>query len=110
AAYGMALAAREDATDGGLEAAGKVLVATRPTAVNLRWAVERMLRTLRKLPENQRVAAAYQLAAEICEEDVAFCSAIGGHGAGVIAKIARQKESGCVNLLTHCNAGWLCAV
>ena len=81
AAYGMALAAREDASDEGLKRAGAMLMATRPTAVNLRWAVQQMLGVLLALPTAQRTAAAYAEAARICDEDVASCAAIGRHGA-----------------------------
>jgi methylthioribose-1-phosphate isomerase len=109
AAYGMALAARQDASDAALEAAAAKLVATRPTAVNLRWAVTQQLKALKALAPASRSETAFKLAARICEEDVAFCSAIGDHGAKVIAGIAGRK-TGRVNLLTHCNAGWLCAV
>ena len=108
AAYGMALAAHEDPSDEGLARAGAMLIATRPTAVNLRWAVERMVNRLRSAPAGDRRAAAYAEAAAICDEDVAFCAAIGRHGAGLI----RQAWDGTrpVNVLTHCNAGWLATV
>jgi methylthioribose-1-phosphate isomerase len=108
AAYGMALAMREDDSDAGIDRAGKVLIATRPTAVNLRWAVERAQEKLRAAARPSRIAIAYAVASEICEEDVRFCEAIGKNGATLIAK-ARCGD-GPVNILTHCNAGWLCAV
>jgi methylthioribose-1-phosphate isomerase len=108
AAYGMALAAREDASDEGLAAAGAMLIATRPTAINLRWAVGRMLNLLRTLPDSLRVDAAYAAAAAICDEDVAFCAAIGRHGAGLIRGAWNGTRP--VNILTHCNAGWLATV
>jgi len=109
AGYGMALAARQDASNAGLERAAATLVATRPTAVNLRWAVQRQLDGLRMLKSSARAEAASLLAERICEEDVASCSSIGDHGARIIAAIAAKKKDR-VNLLTHCNAGWLCAV
>jgi methylthioribose-1-phosphate isomerase len=108
-AYGMALAARSDPSDGGVAAAARTLVATRPTAVNLRWAVERLHSGLLPIAESERAAAAYRLAAQICEEDVAINRAIGAHGAELIRALAKRKP-GPVNILTHCNAGWLATV
>lgn len=111
AAYGVALALRSDASDAALEQALVLLGATRPTAVNLHWALARMRRRLIDLPEAERVAAAYAEAAAICDEDVALCRAIGEHGLGVIREIAARKPVGePVNILTHCNAGWLATV
>ncbi|MBP2313654.1 S-methyl-5-thioribose-1-phosphate isomerase [Azospirillum soli] len=111
AAYGVALALRADASDAALEKACTVLLATRPTAVNLRWALERMRRHLSALPSGQRVAAAYAEAAAICDEDVAINRAIGEHGAALIRQAAKTKKPGePVNVLTHCNAGWLATV
>ena len=108
AAYGMALAAREDASDGGLHRAAEVLVRTRPTAVNLRWAVETMQRHIAPFPPGDRAAAAYTEAARICDEDVAACEAIGEYGSKVIHEIWDDENP--VNILTHCNAGWLATV
>ncbi|WP_449255933.1 S-methyl-5-thioribose-1-phosphate isomerase [Bosea sp. (in: a-proteobacteria)] len=111
AAYGVALAMRADAADSALEAALALLAATRPTAVNLRWALERMRRALAPLPPPERVAAAYAEAAAICDEDVALCRAIGEHGLPLIREIAARKPAGQpVNILTHCNAGWIATV
>ncbi|MGF1608504.1 MAG: S-methyl-5-thioribose-1-phosphate isomerase [Kiloniellales bacterium] len=111
AAYGMALAARNDPSDSALAEAGKTLLATRPTAVNLRWAVDEVARHLNALPPAERAAAAYARAAEICDEDVAICRAIGEHGGKLIARAwehaGRDRP---VNVLTHCNAGWLATV
>ncbi len=109
AAYGLALAASRDAGDTALRGAGDTLVATRPTAVNLQWAVRRMLARLLPLPVQQRAAAAWDEAAAICDEDVAQNQAIGRHGGDLIKAIAANKP-GPVNLLTHCNAGWLATV
>lgn len=109
AAYGMALAAQANSGFAALRAAGATLIATRPTAVNLRWAVDRMLAKLLPLPAAERAGAAWTEAAAICEEDVAQNQAIGRHGAALIRAIAEAK-SGPVNLLTHCNAGWLATV
>ena len=110
AAYGMALAMREDASDVGLVEAHARLLATRPTAVNLRWALERLSEPMRLVPPQQRAALAYRLAAELCDEDVAINHAIGKHGLALIAASARLHPGRRVNILTHCNAGWLATV
>lgn len=111
AAYGLCLALRDDARDAALAAAGDVLVAQRPTAVNLRWAVERMRATLRPRPASDRVAAAYALADRMAEEDVETNRRIGVNGRALIATRASEKPAGePVNILTHCNAGWLATV
>ncbi|KMO32142.1 methylthioribose-1-phosphate isomerase [Methylobacterium variabile] len=109
AAYGLALAMREDASDRNLDGARGRLAATRPTAINLRWALDRVAAVLQPLSPAEREAAAFAEAARIADEDVASCRAIGEHGAALIAEIARRK-SGPVNVLTHCNAGWLATV
>jgi methylthioribose-1-phosphate isomerase len=113
AAYGVALATAADPSDTALAHAVKVLAATRPTAVNLHWALERMRRTLAELPPLRRSEVAYALAGEIAEEDVAMSRAIGGHGFPLIAEALRRKGAkggDRVEILTHCNAGWLAAV
>jgi methylthioribose-1-phosphate isomerase len=113
AAYGMALAAREDASDAGLDRAYGRLHATRPTAINLKWALDEMIAALRPLPVGERIAAAYARAAAICDEDSAQNAALGEHGAAIIAELwAKKKAAGGerINLLTHCNAGWLATV
>jgi methylthioribose-1-phosphate isomerase len=109
AAYGMALAARQDASDAALERAYALLIATRPTAINLKWALDEMMAGLRNRAREDRVAAAYQRAQEIADEDAEINAAIGRHGLPLIDAIA-AKKSGAVNVLTHCNAGWLAAV
>ncbi|MGD0314478.1 MAG: S-methyl-5-thioribose-1-phosphate isomerase [Xanthobacteraceae bacterium] len=111
AAYGMCLALREDASDEALERAYATLIATRPTAINLKWALEEMMAAVRNRPRAERTAAAYRRAAEICEEDVAINSAIARNGLPLIEAVAARKKPGePVNVLTHCNAGWLAAV
>ncbi len=111
AAYGMALAMRRDASDGSIAQAHALLLATRPTAVNLHWALSEMLDLLTPLQPDTRAAAAYLRAGEICDEDVAMCRAIGEHGAALIEDAARARSGGGpVNILTHCNAGWLATV
>ena len=111
AAYGMALALREDASDEGLERAYATLLATRPTAINLKWALDEMMAVVRNRPRAERTAAAYRRAAEISEEDIAINTGIAKSGLPLIEAIAAKKPPGeRVNVLTHCNAGWLAAV
>jgi len=109
-AYGMALALRDDASTPALEAARKRLVASRPTAVNLRWAVNEVFAAVAPLPAADRAAAAFQSAAEICDEDVASCASIGEYGRHILAELATKHPGRPVNVLTHCNAGWLATV
>ncbi len=109
AAWGMVLAMRADADDAHLEAAADTLCATRPTAVNLRWAVERMLVLLRPLAPSQRLAAARGLAETLCEEDVAINWHIGHHGHALLRQW-HETHRRPINILTHCNAGWLATV
>jgi len=111
AAYGMALALREDAADEALERAYATLLATRPTAINLKWALDEMMAVVRNRHRAERTAAAYRRAAEICEEDIAINTGIARSGLPLIEAIAAKKQPGeRVNVLTHCNAGWLAAV
>jgi methylthioribose-1-phosphate isomerase len=99
-----------DASDDALDQAYTRLIRTRPTAVNLRWALDEMRAALRNRPRAERVAAAYARAARICDEDVAICRAIGDHGLAIIRDIAARKPGQPVNVLTHCNAGWLATI
>jgi methylthioribose-1-phosphate isomerase len=108
AAYGVALGLREDPGSDNLEALAAMLNATRPTAVNLRWALERMLTRLRNTVPGERVAVAYDEAGLICDEDVAQNAAIGDYGRTLIEDAGASGRR--VNVLTHCNAGWLAAV
>lgn len=111
AAYGLWLAMRDDPSDSGLAQAYDQLFATRPTAVNLRWALDRGRTALAPLPPSERTERALSLAAEICDEDVGINHAIGQAALSVIQKIAGKKTDGSpVNILTHCNAGWLATV
>jgi len=111
AAWGLYLGMREDSSDTGLAEACETLLATRPTAVNLRWAIERVGAALRDTAAAERVAVAASLATEICDEDVDICRSIGEHGAELIRstweKGGRAKP---VQIMTHCNAGWLATV
>ncbi len=111
AAYGLALAMRHDASDAGLDTACATLMATRPTAVNLRWAIDDMRLVLAPLAPAQRLAKAYARAAEIAEEDVAINRGIAAAGLPLIEVAwAKKNKQGRVDILTHCNAGWLAAV
>jgi methylthioribose-1-phosphate isomerase len=111
AAWGMARAVRRDSSDTSIDQAWDALYQTRPTAVNLRWALDRMRDHLRVLPENQRVSAAHALALHIADEDVEINRQIGIHGLELISTLVREKDSDePFNILTHCNAGWLATV
>ncbi|MGB0681646.1 MAG: S-methyl-5-thioribose-1-phosphate isomerase [Magnetovibrionaceae bacterium] len=111
AAYGMALAMKTDASDAHLAKAYDDLMETRPTAVNLRWALDDMKALLTPLSSDGRAQAAYRRAAEICDEDVEICSSIGDHGQAIIKRMWEEKgRPETFNILTHCNAGWLATV
>jgi methylthioribose-1-phosphate isomerase len=110
AAYGMALAARADPTDAALDRAAAALLAARPTAVNLRWAVERVRRALAAVQAEARAHAAYQLADRICAEDVDINHSIGTHGVKLLRDHFARNPDRPVQVLTHCNAGWLATV
>ena len=114
AAYGVCLALSVDESDDALNTAYDGLLASRPTAINLRWALETMRRVLSGPALDDRVAVAYETAAKIADDDVASCRAIGEHGAHLFAELARGKEeqkgTEPLNILTHCNAGWLATV
>ena len=111
AAYGVALAMRDGASDAALGQAYDRLLETRPTAINLRWALDDMRQRLKALAPSERAAAAWRRAAEIADEDVAINHAIGQHGLELIRTAAAKKPKGAkVNILTHCNAGWLATV
>lgn len=109
AAYGIALQMADDPSDAALAAGYDRLLATRPTAINLRWALDDMRAQLAPLPPAARAAAAYARAAGICDEDAEINRRIGTHGLALIEEIAARKP-GPVNILTHCNAGWLATV
>nr|WP_321984409.1 S-methyl-5-thioribose-1-phosphate isomerase [uncultured Lichenicoccus sp.] len=121
AAYGLALSLRVDSSTEAMERDAEMLARTRPTAINLRWAIERMLTRLRNTPPAQRIAAAYAEAALICDEDATQNEAIGQHGVPLIEQAAATQAAGRgisgdagrhrrVNVLTHCNAGWIATV
>ncbi|MGD9160264.1 MAG: S-methyl-5-thioribose-1-phosphate isomerase [Desulfobacteraceae bacterium] len=115
AGYGMYLASlqaqKEENFDEYMEMAGQKLIATRPTAVNLSWAVNRQLKTIkRESSKEAKVAEAFKTANEIADEDAEYCRRIGEHGVHLIEEISRKKNGAPVNILTHCNAGWLAFV
>jgi methylthioribose-1-phosphate isomerase len=111
AACGMALALRDDPSDASAARAHAALLKTRPTAINLKWALDEIMAAIRVLPERERAAAAYRRARDIADEDVEINRAIGRHGLPLIEAIAARKKPGePVNVLTHCNAGWLATV
>jgi len=109
-AYGLALAVREDASDEALDRAHAFLLATRPTAVNLRWALDRVRSAVRNRRRELRAEAAWCEASAICEEDVETCRSIGEFGLQLLRDAAAAKPGETVNVLTHCNAGWLACV
>ena len=110
AAYGLALAVREDASDDHIQKMVEMLAETRPTAINLKWALWRMRGALLNQPREARAALAWKEAALIADEDVAMSQAIGKNGLAIIRDIAAKKPGKTVNILTHCNAGWLATV
>ena len=109
AAYSLALAMRTEPSDANLASIHDMLAGTRPTAVNLVWALKRMVDALRNRPREQRAALAWKEAAAIADEDAAMCENIGRHGLVIIRALAAQKKRK-LNILTHCNAGWLATV
>jgi methylthioribose-1-phosphate isomerase len=108
-AYGLAFSLRNDPSDEGLDSAHAMLLATRPTAVNLRWALDRVRDAVRNRPRAERAEVAWHEAAAICDDDVETCRRIGEHGFALLRKMSAQK-AGQLNVLTHCNAGWLACV
>ena len=111
AAYGIALAMTEDTSDAYLQQAYDTLIITRPTAINLKWALDRICQQLQTVAPEHRLELAYKICAEIADEDVAINHSIGMHGLELIKTIAAAKNPGdTINILTHCNAGWLATV
>ncbi|QDH16593.1 S-methyl-5-thioribose-1-phosphate isomerase [Swingsia samuiensis] len=111
AAYGLVFALQNDPSNSALHKAAEELISTRPTAINLRWAIERLVTHLQNIPPEERVSAGYQEADAICDEDVKVNEAIGEYGLELIREIWERKgKQGRVNLLTHCNAGWIATV
>ncbi len=108
AAFGLGLAMRENHSNSALNDAANQLIATRPTAINLKWAVDELHTQLLNITATEREGFAMRHAQRLAEEDVSICSAIGDHGLEIIREIANKKHSSApINILTHCNAGWL---
>src|SRR6201996_3287317 len=111
AAYGVVFALRDDASDVNFDAAYKTLHATRPTAINLKWALDQMQAAVAQLPPAKRLETAWPRAADLCDEDVAVNEAIGRNGLAIFREVLAKKPAGSkLNVLTHCNAGWLACV
>ena len=109
AAYGMALAVKENNNPEFIKKSSEELIQSRPTAINLKWAVNRMIKKLSGINSNQILDIALKEAKEICDEDEKFCESIGINGLKIIEEIYNKKKS-TVNILTHCNAGWLATI
>jgi methylthioribose-1-phosphate isomerase len=110
AAFGLALALRDDPSDAGLKEAYERLLATRPTAVNLRWALDQTSEAVRHHVPHSRAEAAYAVATAMADEDVEICKRIGEYGLSIIRGLSDAKGGAPVNILTHCNAGWLATI
>jgi len=110
AIYGMAVSARNDPTDVAIKTAYETLNAARPTAVNLKWGLDQCMIAVDGKPENLRADILFALAAKNCDDDVAMCSSIGDFGKTLLVDIAKHKNGEPVNILTHCNAGWVATV
>ncbi len=111
AAFGLALATNKDPSDQAIATSARELISARPTAINLQWAIDRVLGLLKPLAPQVRAATAWQAAREIADEDVRLSRAIGDHGLGLIRQLASSRVGDQpINILTHCNAGWLATV
>ncbi|MDC0195178.1 S-methyl-5-thioribose-1-phosphate isomerase [Alphaproteobacteria bacterium] len=108
-AYGMCLAVRENSSNKFIEESYEILLATRPTAINLKWALEKIKDEILTLNENQRLKKSYEVARKICNDDIQICEKIGNYGLKIIKKLY-EKNKRQINILTHCNAGWLATI
>ena len=109
AAYGMVLAVMEKNDSNFIKQSSELLIQSRPTAINLKWAVDRMMKKLTGIDNNETLKVALDEAKTICEEDVKFCKNIGLNGLKIIEEIYNKKKN-TINILTHCNAGWLATI
>ena len=109
AAYGLVLSILENNDQSFLKKSAEDLISSRPTAINLKWAVDRMIKKISGVNNDQILEIALQEAKEICDEDVKFCENIGSNGLKIIEEIYNKKKD-TVNILTHCNAGWLATI
>ena len=110
AMYGMAVSVRNDPSDTAVKTAYDVLNASRPTAVNLKWAIDECMKAVDGLAEAERAAALFKLSAKNCDDDAQMCSNIGDYGKTLLDEIAKHKDGETINILTHCNAGWVATV
>ena len=108
-AYGMCLAVRENPSNKFIEKSYELLLATRPTAINLKWGLDKIKKEILKYSEDLRLKKAYEIARTICDEDVIICEKIGSYGLEIIKKLYEEKKKP-INILTHCNAGWLATI
>ena len=110
AMYGMAVAVRNDPSDAAIKTAYETLNVSRPTAVNLKWAIDECMSALGDVTETERAEILFSLSAKNCDDDVAMCSNIGDYGKILLDDIAKTKNDEPINILTHCNAGWVATV
>ena len=114
AAFGMyccLLSAPEDSCESHIQQSAEILASTRPTAKNLTWAIERQLKEIAQVSSlKEKTLKAFEVACEVADEDAFFCKKIGEHGLEIIKDISKKKQGNTVNILTHCNAGWLAFV
>ncbi len=110
AAYAVCLALKQDPSDRSLDHACRLIHDTRPTAINLKWALDRMVSVVQSVPVESRITTAFNEADQICEEDIEACLQIGRYGLEIIESLYRQNPDRPVNVLTHCNAGWLATI
>jgi len=110
AMYGMAVSVRNDPSDGAVKTAYDVLNASRPTAVNLKWAIDECMKAIDGVAELERADVLFKLSAKNCDDDAGMCSNIGDYGKTLLDEIAKRKGSKPINILTHCNAGWVATV
>ena len=108
--YGMAVAVRNDPSDTSVKIAYDTLNASRPTAVNLKWAIDECMKAIDGLADSERADTLFKLAAKNCDDDAALCSNIGDYGKTLLDEIATHKNGEVINILTHCNAGWVATV
>jgi len=110
AMYGMAVSVRNNPSDAAIKTAYEVLNASRPTAVNLKWAIDECMNAIDGLAEELRADALFKLSAKNCDDDAEMCSNIGDYGKTLLDEIAKHKNGETINILTHCNAGWVATV
>ncbi len=110
AMYGMAVSVRNNPSDAAIKTAYDVLNASRPTAVNLKWAIDECMKAMDGVTDAERADVLFKLSAKNCDADALMCSNIGDYGKTLLNEIAKQKDDETINILTHCNAGWVATV